>query len=64
MFKKLFGFLKKDEANDEVRVCKKCNEETKYSELFNNYMICPKCGTYARMSAKERLTHRCDLRCR
>ena len=27
MFKKLFGFLKKDEAKDEVRVCKKCNEE-------------------------------------
>ena len=60
MFKKLFGFLKKDEAKDEVRVCKKCNEETKYSELFNNYMICPKCGTYARMSAKERLTVICD----
>lgn len=58
--KNLFGFLKKDSDKDEIRVCKKCNQENKYSELSANYMICPKCGAYARMSAQERLASICD----
>lgn len=58
--KNLFGFLKKDNTKDEVRVCKKCSAENKYSEIFDNYMICPKCGAYARMTAAERLAVICD----
>lgn len=54
--KNLFDFMKKDE----VRVCKICNGENKYSELRENFMICPKCGTYTRMSASERLATICD----
>jgi len=50
--RKIFEFITK---SDEERICKKCGKGTKYSGLYENYMICPHCDTYQRMSAKERL---------
>jgi len=55
-FKKIFGFLNKDE---EV-TCKKCSALHKHSALFENAMICPSCGTYLRMGARERIAHITD----
>ncbi|MEE1046089.1 MAG: acetyl-CoA carboxylase, carboxyltransferase subunit beta [Clostridia bacterium] len=52
--KKMFDFIKKDSSAD-ARVCKQCGGSFKYSELVENKMICPECGTYMRMSAKERI---------
>lgn len=49
--KKLFGFGKPEEE----RSCKKCGETFKYSVLAENNMVCPKCGTYMRMGAWERI---------
>ena len=54
-FKGLFG---KD--SQEPRICKKCNEEIKYSDLKANHIICPKCNAYMRMNAFERLEAICD----
>ncbi len=52
--KDLFGFLKSNRAEEE-RTCKKCGASKKYSELAENFMVCPDCGTYMRMGAFERL---------
>ncbi len=50
----LFGFLKKKAENEEI-TCKKCERSAKRSEFYKTDMICPDCGTYLRMGAKERL---------
>lgn len=52
--KDLFGFLKNNRSEEE-KTCKKCGAAKKYSELAENYMVCPDCGTYMRMGAFERL---------
>lgn len=49
--KNILGFLTKDEE----RVCKKCGTPFKHSQLLENHMICPDCGTYMRMGAMERI---------
>lgn len=36
-------------------VCKACHTEHDYDTVLENQMICPSCGTYMRMHAKERL---------
>lgn len=46
----MFNLLK-----NKTKVCKKCSAETKLSELEKNCMICPSCGAYLRMNAKERI---------
>ncbi len=45
---------KKKEENKWVK-CKKCNETFYVDELSQNYWICPKCGNYFRISAKNRI---------
>ncbi len=52
-FINLFDFLKK---KDEEITCKKCEKTAKKSEFLKNDMICPECGTYMRMGAKERIS--------
>lgn len=58
--KKILDFIKKITSSDEKRTCKKCECSTKYSELLDNAMICPKCNTYMRMGAMERIALVCD----
>ena len=52
IFKNLFNF-KKDK--NETKICKKCNAESLVSDLAANNMICPECGAYMRMNARERI---------
>ena len=47
-------------SEEALRTCKNCDEKVKYADLKNFYMICPKCNTYMRMSALERLELICD----
>ncbi len=42
--------------------CKKCGVETEHDFLFNNYMICPECGAYQRVGARDRIDMICDKR--
>ena len=51
----LFGLLKKKSENEEI-TCKKCERTAKRSEFYKTDMVCPDCGTYLRMGAKERLS--------
>lgn len=53
--KNMFEFIKNSKLAAEERTCRKCGKGTKYSVLAENLMICPHCGTYMRMGAKERL---------
>jgi len=45
---------KKKEVNKWVK-CKRCGETFYIEELQQNYWICPNCGNYFRISAKERI---------
>ena len=47
--------IKKSETEQLPRTCKKCETETDYKILSENHFICPECGAYMRMGAKERL---------
>lgn len=51
--KKILGFISGGKPVE--KVCKKCDASVPYAELRKNYMICPHCNTYMRMSAVERL---------
>ena len=51
--KNIFNFIKS--GRPVLRQCKKCGAQTDCSDVTENYMICPECGTYMRMGAKERL---------
>ena len=51
----LFGLLKKKAENEEI-TCKKCERTAKRSEFYKTDMVCPDCGTYLRMGAKERIS--------
>ena len=53
--KKMFDFIKKDLSEANARECKQCGNSFSYTELLKNNMICPQCGTYMRMNAKERI---------
>ena len=50
--KKIFSVFDK---NEEI-TCPKCQALHKYSEFFENSMICPSCNSYMRMSAFERIS--------
>ncbi len=53
--------LKKNEfKNPESLICKKCNAVTEYKTAIDNFKICPQCGTYFRMNARERIFSVCD----
>ncbi len=47
----------KGSVNDrlQTRVCKACKTEASLYELRKNLFICPKCGKYFRMNARERI---------
>ncbi len=49
------GLLKKKRAEDKWVKCKGCGETIYVDELRSNYWICPKCGWYFRISAKDRI---------
>lgn len=51
----LFGLLKKKAENEEI-TCKKCERTAKRSDFYKTDMVCPDCGTYLRMGAKERIS--------
>lgn len=40
----------------EKKACKKCGKEHSVSKLMKSDMICPECGTYFRMNARQRLS--------
>ncbi len=40
----------------EKKTCKKCGKEASVSKLMKNHMICYECGTYFRMTARQRLS--------
>lgn len=40
----------------QTKVCKSCKAETSLYDLRKNCMICPKCGHYFRMNARERIS--------
>lgn len=42
--------------------CKKCGMETEHEFLFQNYMICPECGAYQRIGARDRIDMIADKR--
>ncbi len=50
----LFRKKKKKEENKWVK-CKRCGETFYIEELQQNYWICPNCGNYFRISARERI---------
>lgn len=54
----MFGNLFK--AAEKPRICKICGEEIEYKDLLENNMICPHCGAYMRMSARERIAQIAD----
>lgn len=54
----MFGNLFK--AAEKPRICKSCGEEIEYKDLLENNMICPHCGAYMRMSARERIAQIAD----
>lgn len=52
----MFNLFKNDKENKiENITCKKCGAETPSDALRENLMICPECGAYMRMGAKDRL---------
>lgn len=53
--KNVLDFFKGAPKHPETKSCKKCGAEKTYSELLENLMICPECGTYMRMGAFERI---------
>ncbi len=53
--------LKKPTIPDELCIkCGSCNATLFQSELHNNLKVCPRCGAYSRMSARERIDLICD----
>lgn len=59
----LKNIFKKEDAVETPPVkCKKCGTETAYAFLLDNYMICPECGSYHRVGARDRIDMICDKR--
>lgn len=56
----MFGKFFKSTA-DSTKTCKACGTETKYDKLKDSGMICPSCGAYFRMNARERVSLICDV---
>lgn len=52
--------IKKAEIPQLPRTCKKCETETDYNTLSDNHFICPGCGAYLRMGARERIAQIVD----
>ena len=52
--------IKKAEEPKPPRICKKCEKEFEYGVLSDNFFICPECGAYMRMGARERIEHIAD----
>lgn len=53
--KNILGLSKTEAVLSGARVCKNCNNEFQIGSLLENYMICPECGKYLRMGARERI---------
>ncbi len=51
--KSILNFIKPSKAD--LRQCSKCGTEVNCWDVSENYLICPKCSTYMRMGARERL---------
>ena len=52
---------KKPAIPDELCVkCGCCNATLFQSELYNNHKVCPRCGAYSRLCARERIGLLCD----
>lgn len=52
----MVNIFKKPDTPKPPYVCKKCGAETDYKSFLDNLMICPHCGKYGRMGARERLS--------
>ena len=48
----MFGFSKKSEPK--ILTCKTCGGSFNHDDLMKNSMICPSCGKYFRMNARDR----------
>ena len=44
----------------QTHVCPKCKTESGRTAVEQGAMICPACGAYFRMNARERITHTFD----
>ena len=44
----------------QTHVCPKCKMESGRTAVEQGAMICPACGAYFRMNARERITHTLD----
>ena len=44
----------------QTHVCPKCKTESGRTAVEQGAMICPACGAYFRMNARERITHSFD----
>ena len=49
------GKTREPENLDVLMTCKACAEQTTYGTLLQNAMVCPSCGAYMRMRARERI---------
>ena len=58
----LKNIFKKEEETVPPVKCRKCGTETEHAFLLNNYMICPECGSYHRVGARDRIDLICDKR--
>lgn len=54
------NFIKSMRNDKESKICKECGKSVAYSAALQNYMICPECGKYFRMTPQERLAIMCD----
>lgn len=48
------------EGRDERLTCKHCGTEHSKKTLMKHYMVCPDCGTYYRVTPKDRISMICD----
>lgn len=51
----LFGARTEPVRDVSPRTCKACGQTTDYHTAYKNLMVCPVCGAYLRMSARERI---------
>jgi len=56
----LFGKRKKSNEENKWVKCKKCGSTSYIEDLVDNYWICPNCGNYFRISAKNRISITAD----
>lgn len=62
LFKKPHNRLEGEETDprEPTAVCTKCGEESTRREIRESFYICPRCGSYFRMTPRQRIAQLCD----